>query len=260
MLAAHPKITSFPESKFFTRLLPNQDEPKRYALGLASGKVQAILEDFFKEVGHPELLKALPLLPQFVGRYARLFVKILDRLALEQGKQIWLEKTPEHLHWLDYIEKTVPQVKIIHILRNGADVVASIYQLAQRDPQRWRKCADGIDASINRWIRDMEISRGYINQPNHFLIRYEDLVEQPQANLECLCQFIGINFDERMLTDYGATSKQLIRNREAWKAGVSGKIQSTNSQKFYQVFDQAQQAYVLERLSGVNLDNLFNQD
>ena len=253
LLAAHPKITSFPESKFFTRLVPTY-EPKRRAIGLASARAKGNLEDFLKEIDQPKMLRILPVIPQFVDQYARRFINILDRLTLDRGKTIWLEKTPEHLHWLDCIERTVPQPKIIHIVRNGTDVVASIYELSQKYPKRWGKCAKGLDDCIDRWISDVEISRSYANQPNHSLVRYEDLIENPRIVLKHLCHSLEIDFDAKMLQDYGTTSKQLIRDRETWKAGVSGTIQNNTSHKFYRVFDGTQQQYIFNRLSKIDLD------
>lgn len=42
------------------------------------------------------------------------------------GQTIWLEKTPLHLLYIKQFEQFIPGVKFIHLLRNGADVVASL--------------------------------------------------------------------------------------------------------------------------------------
>ena len=56
---------------------------------------------------------------------------------MAQGKTIWLEKSPDHLRYIDQIEKLVDEAKFIHILRNGFDNIASIYDLAGKYPETW---------------------------------------------------------------------------------------------------------------------------
>ncbi|MGK7877104.1 MAG: sulfotransferase [Xenococcaceae cyanobacterium] len=251
LLTAHPKIASFPESKFFQYLVPEY-EPRRRSLGVASRRLRPMLEQFFEEIGYPEMKQHLPNMPQFLGQYTRKFIKILDRIAQKQGKSIWVEKTPEHLEYIEYIEKFVPEALIIHIIRNGSDVVASLYEMGQKYSSTWDVLE--IDSCIDKWIKFIEISRSYLHKPHHTMVRYEQLVEDPQPVLMKVCEFIGVEFNESMLQDYRVVAKQLIRDREKWKALVSEPIQNNNSYKFYKLFDEAQQQYILERLSGVNLD------
>jgi len=253
LLAAHPQIASFPESKFFQYLVP-EHEPRRRFFGLVSRRLQPRLEEFFKsEIGRPEMLQYLPQIP-LMSWYTRKFIKILQILTEEQGKSIMLEKTPEHLYHIDYIEKIVPGVRFIHILRNGSDVVASLYEVTRKYPNSLWQGALSLDDCIERWIQAVEISRRHLHKLNHLLIRYEDLVENPPTELEKICGFIGIEFIETMLQDYRGVAKQVTLETEPWKAAVTGEIHKVSSQKFDQMFDEAQQQYIRKRLSGVSLD------
>lgn len=256
LLAAHSQVVSFPESKFFQYLVPEY-EPKRYRIGLASRRLRPMLERFFQEIGYPEMERRLPRVPLFMGQYTRLFIKLLNDITQAQGKGLWLEKTPEHLHYLDYIEKFVPSARIIHIVRNGADVVASVYEMTQKYPDSWwGKTYTDLDCCIDQWMQKLEISRRYLAKPNHSLVRYERLVENPRQVLQELCQFLEIEFEESMLHKYGGVAQGLIRPRETWKAATSGAIQNANGTKFARVFNQTQQQYILERLSKVKMDEL----
>ncbi|HAG85071.1 MAG TPA: sulfotransferase [Cyanobacteria bacterium UBA12227] len=256
LLAAHPQIVSFPESKFFQYLVPTY-EPRRLASRIiASRQLKPRLEEFFKnEIGRPELIKYLPKFP-LMREHTRKFIKILDSLAQEQGKSIWLEKTPEHIQHIDYIEKFVPRVRFIHILRNSLDTVASMYEVTRKYPSKYWREGWSIDFCLERWISAAEITRQHLHKSNHILVRYEQLVENPQSELEKLCQFIGIEFDKKMLQDYRIAAKQVSLEIEPWKAAVSEAIYKAKSQKFYEVFDESQQRYIVERLSEVNLDDL----
>lgn len=252
LLAAHPEVGSFPESQFFHYLLPSQYERRRYALGLISGRLRPRLKTFFDEIGRPELLDCLPQLI-FIQHYTRSFIKILKSLAAEQEKTVLLEKTPDHIYYLESIEKFVPEAKFIHLIRNGSDVVASLYEATHRYPQPWGGVRD-IDVCINDWMRAIQASHKYVENPNHMMVRYEKLVANPPEILKKLCKFMGIEFNETMLTEYNNAAQKLVL--EAAGRTVKPAIQNCNSKKFYEVFDEQQQQYVLERLSQVNLDGL----
>lgn len=258
LLASHSAIASFPESKFFLRLIaePRQNS-RRYKLGLASADARPTLQRFLEEVGAPDLSAKLPRLP-FVRSYVAGFDRILSQLAQRQGKHIWLEKTPEHLHSLGDIHQYLPQSKIIHIVRNGTDTIASLYDLCQRHPQVWGQYFNGLDGCIDRWINDVAISRRYINQPNHTVVRYATLVDSTEAEIQRLCQFLGVSFEATMLTRYQHTSQGLVRPRENWKGLNRAAIQSTGGKKFHTLLDPAQQAHVLERIAQTDLD-VFGQ-
>ena len=258
LLAAHSQIASFPESKFFQYLIPLY-EPKRHRFKIASRQIKPRLTKYFEEeISHPEMLKDLPIIP-FWQNYSRSFIKKLNILTHQQNKSIFLEKTPEHIYFLDYIEELVPDAKIIHILRNGADVVASLYEITHKYPRQYPHGfseAWSIDYCLERWKEAFEISSSYLNKSNHFLVKYEKLVENTQTNLEHICQFIGVEFESKMLEDYRAVAKKISLNTEHWKAPVSQNIQNTNHQKFYKVFDESQREYIKQQLADCSFQSI----
>ncbi|NEQ65645.1 MAG: sulfotransferase [Symploca sp. SIO2D2] len=248
LLAAHPQIHSFPESKFFDYLYPDY-EPKRRRFWLASRRARAQLEKFLTEMGREELQHCLPWYAILASQYTHTFLNLLDTLTQEQGKSLWIEKSPPHLRRIEYIQKLVPTAQFIHILRQGVDVVASLYEVTRKYPKSaWGK-PWSLDQCINWWITDIQISLSYQDQPNHILVKYEELVAEPQSVLQELCQFIDVAFDETMLQEYSRVAQQVSLAREPWKASVSNQIQNANSTKFYQLFNEEQRRYILSRIA-----------
>jgi hypothetical protein len=254
LLAAHPDIASFRESKFFHYVLPEY-EPRRRALGLVSRQLKPRLERYFRdELGRPEMLSRLPRII-FMGYYTRKFIEIMYLMTQEQGKHILLEKTPDHIYKINWIEKLLSRAKFIHIVRNGVDVIASLYEITHKYPRPWGG-AHTIDMCIEKWKRAIVASRDSRHKPNHYLVQYEALVANPRPILENLCQFIGVEFHQTMLQDYRAMGKQLSLEHEGRAVRQDG-IQNATSQKFYQVFDAAQRQYIREQLATVNLAELI---
>lgn len=253
LLASHSKVLSFPESKFFVHMFPQLGESKkRYRLGLAMRRTRPNFISFLNEISCPEMQRFLPILP-LISLYTNSFVAALNHIAISKDKTLWLEKTPEHLHYISHIEKSIPQAKFIHIIRNGPDVVASIYDLAKRYPNFWGKYYEDLDACINRWISDVEATQNYQFSSKHIITNYDSLVQSPEKELERLLKFLGLTFEGFLLELHKETSKKLIRKREDWKSNVGDKITNANSKKFYSCLTLDEQQYVIDRLSGIQI-------
>jgi len=255
LLGAHSAIATFSETKFFFYGVPLY-EPGRRTFGMISEQLNPWLSEFFTEhLNRPELLQSLPRIPLF-KLYLKTMIDILEKLTKEQGKSVWLEKTPEHLFHIEVIEKTIVGVRFIHIIRNGADVVASLYEATNKYPKPWNGALN-IDSCIERWLDAIPLSVRHLQKPNHTLVRYEDLVEEPRSTLVQLCEFLGIEFDDSMLDNFGSVAKQVCME-EAGRT-VKREIKSTNSQKFYKIFDESQRQYILNRLSTVDLSQFSSK-
>lgn len=254
MLAAHPQIASFPESHFFSKLRSSKCWWR--ALGMASHRARPRLLAFLREIGRDDMLAELPGSFASARQLAGSFVRILDGLTEKQGKRIWVEKTPSHVRCISLIERMTPEPKFIHLLRCGADVVASLYEVTRRYPEAWGGPRD-IDRCIDRWIEDVRISREYQDRPNHVVVTYEELVRGPRPLLTRLCGFAGVEFSDLMLREYAKAAAQVTHEHEAWKASTRDAIRNANGKKFYEVFDESQQRYVLERLEEAGAGDAF---
>ena len=250
-LAAHSQIASFPESKFFQRLIyPNTI---RGRLGIASKKAISNFNQFLTDINHEEKKALLPKNAIFVRQHAEAFIKALDTITTQENKNCWLEKTPAHIQRIKYIEKFVPQCKFIHIIRNGKDVVASLYEVTHKYPEIWNGAWD-IDKCIQRWIKDVQISNLYFHKTNHLLIEYDSFIESQQIVLKKICGFINIPFDKSILKNRVANVEKLIRPYEEWKQSVSTVLQNNKYQKFDKLFDERQKKYIIKQIEEVNYE------
>lgn len=253
LLAAHPDVASFPESDFFNHLFPHS-EPKRRRLGIISRRAKPKFTQFMQESGHSgHCPSRLILFPRQLTAH---FAATLDQLTIQQNKTTWLEKTPTHLYHLDYIAQRIAQSKFIHIIREGKDAVASLYDVRKKYPDQWANEPASVELSINRWLKDVAISLQYAHSPRHLLVSYEALVTHTQATLAQICQFVGIDFIPTMQSGYTAAAQQVSLAREPWKAAVGVPIHNANATKFYELFDQQQQQHILQRTLAIDLSAL----
>jgi hypothetical protein len=230
-------------------------------LGLASPRIRAKFSGFLKLIGHPEMQRYLPVFAFSRRQYSQAFIAVLDAVARQQNKQAWLEKTPRHLHYIDDISAFVPESKFIHLVRNGEDVVASLYEVANQYPDRWPSIPTGdvagcIDRCVARWVQSIRLSRRHVGVPNHMVVRYEHLVEAPEVVIKGLCEFIGVSFEARMLERYSDHAATLVLPFETWKASVTQAIESGHERKFDRLFDETQKRHISAQVAQIDLAEL----
>ena len=247
LLAAHEQIASFPESHFFERF-PRWGWRLRLGIVSRQHRERAQLFRFLADAGHSELEGLVPRHAIFSAQYVAAFVRILDTLTLSRSRSIWVEKTPGHLRAIDVIQRHIRDARFIHILRNGPDVVASLYEVKKAYPELWGGPAD-LDGCILRWNRDVGLTRQYVGLPHHTVVRYERLVDHPAAVLDDACRFIGVGYRPDMLAGLGSGAQAVVLGTEPWKRGVlTGQVSGASVGKFERVFDEEQRRYILDRL------------
>jgi len=115
-------------------------------------------------------------------------LSILDNERRISNKKWLCEKTPGHIYHISTMHKFINSPKIIIVIRDGRDVVASL-------KQRY----EDLDKGINRWIND---NLEWINSPYKqylHVVKYEDLVQSPKEILYHICMYINEPYDVNML-------------------------------------------------------------
>lgn len=242
MLAQHSRIASFPETHFFAIAYP-RNRFKR-ALTWPASHLGTVLDELLEQLGRPDL-KGQYRVGRFQRHYERPFIALLDRLAEEGGKDLWVEKTPRHLHFIRQITRRVPDVRFIHIVRSGPDVVASLYEAVNEFPESWGGTRT-LDRCIERWNRDIQITARWSEEPHHLVVRYEDVVRSTAETARRICDFLGIEVDDAMTSPHDAFDR-IVRPDEAWKARNDRPVHVTG-EKFSEIFTPQEQDRVLAGL------------
>ena len=125
---------------------------------------------------------------------------IYGRVLEKNGKTFFLDKTPRYTMIIDELYELFPAAKYVLLIRNPLAILKS--ELHTYVGEDWPTLAgfapDLLDAP-SRVIAARETLGA-----SAFELKYEDLVSEPQAVVERLCAFLGIDFDGGML-DYSDT-------------------------------------------------------
>lgn len=214
LLGTHRDLLTFTESAFFPKYF-------NHRLGLVY-RVRADLPErvveFLQENGLPPTPLRRPIRVGVTSRWgaereARTLVQLLDDLAAAAGKTAWLEKTPHNVLRLPLIEAAAPGARFIHIVRSPEPTILSL----RKASAAWRRELDWR-TSAKTWMEAARLSVAAASRPDHTLVLYEDLVEQPDAVIRALVGWLGLDPEAYRLDDYVDVAKRIVVPREHWKA------------------------------------------
>ncbi|MEQ8409952.1 MAG: sulfotransferase [Erythrobacter sp.] len=127
-------------------------------------------------------------------------------VSVFKGKSFIVEKTPRHIKVIDRVKRIAPRTKIIFMVRDGRDVSASLFKRFENEA-----------ASVDRWIEANEVVFAWESDPNAIMVRYEDLITQPETELQRLCAFLGVDYAPEMLQYH--TKKRLWFGTKKFEKG-----------------------------------------
>ena len=117
--------------------------------------------------------------------------------ARQMNKPRWGDKTPYYIAHIDELWELFPRSKIVHLVRDGRDVVVS-----QRNIE-W--LSNNVPKLARDWWWKTTLCHkvGSVRGPEYFLeVRYEDLVVDTERVLRAICEFLGEAFAPEMM-EYG---------------------------------------------------------
>lgn len=95
---------------------------------------------------------------------------------------------------MESIQKIFPDARFIHIIRDGRDVALSYRGL-------WFGPGDDVMSSARFWSERINLARQQSKSLKYYLeIRYEDLVTNTFEELQHICRFLGLQFQDSMLS------------------------------------------------------------
>lgn len=155
-------------------------------------------------------------------------------------KSRFLNKHPRNSLRIKYIQEIFPDCRFIHVIRNPIAIVESLMRKSQEldrlnyaygrfcKPPNWRQYIDK-PPEIMHSFQWKEIVEYIINEAKnlgdvYITLRYEDLCESPEREIERLCNFAELDFS-RYPNNRLLESKLENMNSKAWKNLKGDEIQ-----------------------------------
>jgi len=191
MLDSHPELAIPPETHFIPEVIKafrdGNNSPDEVVALMVEGRRWS---DFgiAERTLRRELNRLRPLVrPEVpIRTFYRLYAK-------QQNKPRWGDKTPGYATKMRRINRTLPEARFVHMIRDGRDVALSL---------RDRDAGLTTEQVARRWRHRIRNTRRAAEHLSNYLeIGYEELVADPEATLRRICEFIELDYSPRML-DY----------------------------------------------------------
>jgi hypothetical protein len=153
-------------------------------------------------------------------------------------KGTFLEKTPRHVYFYSQILKHYPDAKFICMIREPRNTVSSLLTMSRKRQKSVIRISLFYNKIANAIIKIM-------HNRNVLVVKYENLVNQPDQALKNICQFIHLPFDSKLIQTVAAPA-EIISEHEAWKnKNVDIKtIQQNDTERWREVFSEDQASLV----------------
>lgn len=121
------------------------------------------------------------------------------RRVVEKGKRRFTDKMPLNEIHLGLIHLVFPQAPIVHLVRHPLDVVLSTFFT---DLTHGGHCSYQLESAARHYALTFDLIEHYRRELdlNYLAVKYEEIVDQPQAHVQILLDFVGETYDERCLT------------------------------------------------------------
>jgi len=122
---------------------------------------------------------------QWYEKTATFFHTFHLEYAQQRGKQRWAEKTPKYTRHLPLVNQLYPDCQLIHMIRNGRDVVSSYHK-------RWGYMS-AVKTAAYRWREYITLARDFgktLPKDRYYELRYEALVSDPEMVLRGTFEFL----------------------------------------------------------------------
>jgi hypothetical protein len=196
MLANHGDIHSLPEPWIALPslyALYSKKIDRRYKLEYSRYWARTAIESFVKRLpgGEEDYLNGF-----------RLMLEHWYNCAMSgSGKRFFLDKCPRYYHIIPELRKVLPDAVFIFLLRNPLAVLNSIANVCGRTGCHMREFQHDLLSAPRRIVDGIKLSgEGCV------VIRYEDLLTNPEAPVRKICEKLNIDFIPGMLK-YGPANE-----------------------------------------------------
>ena len=162
--------------------------------------------------------------------YADLVTQIFDHYGKRKKKPLVGDKTPFYVRKIPTLATLWPQVRIVHLIRDGRDVALSMrnWRMAHKAAGRfatWK--ADPVVTGALWWKAMVAVGRqdgAKLGIERYWELHYEALVKHPQHVCAELTGFLGLPYEDAMVNYHqGKTCEgDGLSANAAWKPPTKG--------------------------------------
>jgi hypothetical protein len=165
-------------------------------------------------------------LVQIGDRIQDVIRRFMCRIAKEIDPNVKFvgDKTPSYSHHILTLHHFFPEARFVAIVRDPRDRALSI-------SSSWGKSSEMAALNWREPVRRILEAKKELGKHLH-LIKYEELLEDPELTVKGICEHLGIAYEERMLQEADSTEKfGSVQRMKGIQKGNAGKYWEGLSQR-----------------------------
>lgn len=192
------------------------------------------LHKILDEESLKEALRELQDSPTHDAPPARRFVhRILDPVAASSGASRWVEMTPPNVFHATELLKIFPDMKLIHVARDGRNVACSVSPLGwgPNDP------FSALEWWGDRMLQAHRVAEG-LNSDQLLEIRMEELTSRTSGIIQQLFDFVGESPDQSVqhFLEKGIRAERALVER--WKTDLAERARKDFERHYFEVVNR----------------------
>jgi len=179
--------------------------------------------------------------------YGRLLELLERQHAQRIGRPRWGDKSLHTERYAERVFGSFPAARILHMIRDPRDRYASVVK-------RWKQQARaGAGGATAAWLASVDLARENERRyaGRYRMLRYEDLAADPDGTLHAVCEFIGEDYDPRMLAMEDAREFRDTGGNSSYGTRQPGRISTDSIGRFRSVLTSGDIAFIEGRAGKV---------
>jgi hypothetical protein len=167
---------------------------------------------------------------------ADFYAKVAEHMCTPRGASCFVEKTPTNVYNFDALSRQMPELPLIHQLRDGRDVAGSLVRRGKT-----------LFYAGSRWLYDTVSGLRARGRASYLETRYEQLVADPAATLGAILAHLAIEYDPCVLEPGRESSASTYeeewrekRSARRWESTPGDPISAASVGKFRHDLDGEQ--------------------
>ena len=177
-----------------------------------------------------------------------IFFAIYNQYLENTNKKRWGCKSTFMIYHIALIQRYWPTSKFLYMVRDGRDVAASAKKSIFNHYN--------VYYTSRLWKKEQQIGIYWLSKLSNkdiFLIKYENLLRDPQGTMKSVCSFLNESYDENMLNYFQTQEAQKSSRLSVSWRNTSKSIMKDNFEKFKSEL-RRKEIDLFEAIAGPELD------
>jgi hypothetical protein len=188
--------------------------------------------------------------PEIVVKYSTgrslldAYKTIHEMNAHANNARFWFNKSMMNVYFIEYFERNGFKPYYIHLIRDGRDVALSFRKTIVGEKHMYHLA--------KQWLEDQELSNYYTRKfgaTRAIRVKYEDLLHQPQQEIQRICRFIGLEYSNNILKFYESKDSKITAESGQMWHNLSKPLMKNNFNKYKKEL-QPEDIDIFEKVAG----------